>query len=69
MIMVPLGKIRRIDQISSVWPRRTQGLEDLLNYFAHSEVADSSHPVCPTISQSTSVYKTLNIFVQDPGVR
>lgn len=49
MIVVPLGKIRGIDQISSArvqpqWPRLTQGLEDLLNYFAHSEVADSSHP-------------------------
>jgi hypothetical protein len=50
MIVVLLGKIRGIDQISSArvqpqWPRLTQGLEDLLNYFAHSEVADSSHPV------------------------
>jgi hypothetical protein len=50
MIVVPLGEIRRIDQISSArvrpeWSRLTQGLENLLNYLAHSEVADSSHPV------------------------
>jgi hypothetical protein len=43
-----------------------QGLEDLLSYFAHSEIADSSHPVCPTTSQST-VHKTLYTFVKDPG--